>query len=206
MNVSNLRGDHFSPGRPGKEQKLIRLVRADVTDDAAVTLAVEEPLRTRLRVHAMRAQPHCLDDLTDGACFDQLSGLDRRSILEPLAVHDRVDATSFSLNATHFSELCERNNARLIRHVVFAVTHHFDPERGTPCGYRRAQDELDRVVFKDFIFTSSEFGLWIALRECRGKFWLVGIEGDELAASPKHSSDLAVDVIVIGSDDGESNP
>jgi len=111
-------------------------VRADVADDAAVAIAVEEPLWARFRVHAMRPEPHGLDDFTDGPCLDQFSGLDGRRILEPLAVHDRVDATSFFLYAAHLSELFQRNNARLIRHVVFAVTHYFDSEWGTPFGYR----------------------------------------------------------------------
>ena len=77
----------------------------------------------------MRPEADRLHDPADRAGLDQLAGLDGRAVLEPLAVHDRVDAPGLRLHATHLGELLERGDARLVGHVVLAVLHHADAER-----------------------------------------------------------------------------
>ena len=142
VDVAGLRRDHLRLRRSGEEQELIELVRADVADDAAVALAIEEPRRTRLRVHAMRPEPDGLDDAADRAGVDQLAGLDGRPVLVALAVEDRVDAPGLGLDAAHLGQLLERRHARLVGHEVLAVAHDLDAERRALVRDRRAHDEL----------------------------------------------------------------
>src|SRR5207253_4209265 len=101
-------------------------------------------------------------------------------------------------------ELFERGNARLVGHEVFAVAHHADAERRALLGYRGAQDELERVVFKNLPLVARGPGLRIALREVGGEVGLLRVEGDESAAAPRHGADLAVDVSVVDADNGEA--
>ena len=99
VDVADLRRHDVGAGRAGEVQELIGLVRCDVAEDAAELRLVEEPRRPRLHVDAVRAEADGLDDLADRAGLDELRGLDRRAILEALAVHDRVDAAGLGLDA-----------------------------------------------------------------------------------------------------------
>ena len=70
-----------------------------------------------------------LHDATDGAGLDELAGLHRRAILEPLAVHDRKDALGLGLHPARLGQLLERRDAGLVDHEVLAVLHHANAER-----------------------------------------------------------------------------
>ena len=106
VHVADLRRDDLAARRAGEEQELIGLVRADVAEDAAVT---------RRRRTTPAASPACMrcgprpivwTTPADRAGLDQLAGLDRRAVLEPLAVHDRVDPLASAACTRRTSASC----------------------------------------------------------------------------------------------------
>src|SRR5262245_65621778 len=104
-------------------------MRPDVAEDAAVALALEEPRGPGLRIHTMRPEPDGLDHLANGAGLHQLACLDRRLVLVPFAVQDRVDPLRLRLHAADLLELLERGHARLVDHGVLAVPPDLDADR-----------------------------------------------------------------------------
>ncbi len=165
-----------------------------------------EPRRPARRRDAVRAETDGLHDAADGAGLHQLAGSHRRTILEPLAVHDRVDALRLSLHTAHLGELLERRDARLVGHVVLAVLHDADAEGRAIDRNRRAQDELNARILQDLVLAPRE----LRLREPRLKVLRqVGfrrIQPDEFASAAQDGADLAVDVAVVDADDGKPNP
>src|SRR5262249_35086476 len=180
-------------------------MRAYVAEDAAVPLAIEKPRGARSRIHAMRSQTNGLEDLTDGPGVDQLTCFDSCGVLEPFAVHDRVDAPCLFLHAANLCELFERRDAGLVRHVIFAVSHRFNADGRAVLRYRGAEDELDRRVFENFLLAAGGLGLRVTFGESGGKLRLLGVERDQFSATPSHRSNLTVDVIVIDPDNREAN-
>src|SRR5258706_2679832 len=121
VNVSCLRGDHFGPGRTGEEQELVRLMRADIAEDAAILITIVEPGWTHRRILAMRPQTDGLNNLSNGAGLDELAGFDSRATVKAFAVGDRENATSLCLHPPHLCDLLERSDRGLLGHEVLSV-------------------------------------------------------------------------------------
>src|SRR5262249_25004894 len=124
MNVASLGSNYFSASRAGEEEELIRLMRTNVANDAAVPVMFKEPGRPFLRSHSMRPKPDGLYDLSNRSGFNELTGFDCGAVFEALAIHYRVAAPRFGLNPADISELLERSNAGLIGHEILAVLHY----------------------------------------------------------------------------------
>src|SRR5687767_11036231 len=101
-------------------------MRADVAEDTAVALAVEEPRGALVVVELVGAEADSVDDFTDAALADKLAGADGRARLEVLGVADRVDAAGFLLDATELVELAQARHPGLVAHDVLAVAHAGD--------------------------------------------------------------------------------
>ena len=200
MDVRDLRGDHLRRVGSGEEQELVELVRGDVAQDAAVALLLEEPRRPRLGGHPVGTEADRLDDPADGARLDQLAGLDRRPVLEPLAVEDRIDALRLRLHAAHLCELLEGRHPRLVHHEVLAVAHDLEAERGPLVGDGSAHDELDLWIVQDLALAPGPLRPRVPLGERGRQVRLLGEEGDQLPAAANHRVDLAVDVAVVQAD------
>ncbi len=203
IEVPDLRGHDVGARRAGEEEELIGLVRADVAEDAAVALALEEPRRTRLEVGPVRSQADRLHDAADRPRLHQLAGLDRGAVLEPLAVHDRVDALGLGLDLAHFGQLLERRDARLVDQVVLAVLHHANAERAALVGDGGADDELQRLVLEDLRLAARDLDVRMPLDERGDELGLLRVHRHELAAAALHRGDLPVDVPVVEADDAE---
>ena len=200
VDVGHLRGDHLRFVRTGKEQKLVELVRADVAQDAAVALQLEEPGRAILGIHAVGPQSDRLDDLSDCPGLNQFPGLHGRAVLEALAIEDRVDAARLRLDAAHLGQLIERRNAGFVGHEILAVPHHLDAQRRPLVRDRSAEDQLDRVVLEDLLPAAREFYSGVTLDESRGQVGFRSVKGSQLAAASRHRVDLSIDVVVIHAD------
>lgn len=134
------------------------------------------------------------------------SPLIRGAILEPLAVHDRVDAPGLRLHAPHLGELLERRDARLVGHVVLAVLHDPDADGRAIDGDRRTQDELDARVLQDLILVSRDLHLREPRLEGLHQVGFLRVQPDKFASAAQHGADLAVDVGMVDADDREPNP
>ena len=128
--VGDGRRDDLGVERVGEEQELLDLVAADVAEDAAVLLALEEVGRALVVVERVRPEADGVDDLADGAGLHQFAGLHRRAGLEMLRVADRKDAPGLRLHALDLVELREGGHPRLVAHHVLAVTHGGDGDLG----------------------------------------------------------------------------
>ena len=154
----------------------------------------------------MRTEPDRLHDVADGAGLHQLARPDGRAVFEPLAVHDRVDAAGLRLHAAHLGQLLERRDARLVGHVVLAVLHHADADRRAVGRNRRAQHQLDARVLENLVLAARHLDAGEPLLKILHQVRLFGVDPHQLAAAALHGADLAVDVIVVDADDGESDP
>ena len=77
-----------------------------------------------------------------------------------------------------FSQLFERSDSRLIDHEVFAVPHDIDAQRRAYVGNRRADNEMDRPVFKYLLLAAGEFGLREVFGEACDQIRFFGEERD----------------------------
>src|SRR5208283_2643867 len=101
--VGDLRFHDVGLPGAGVEQELVDLVRTDVAEDAAVLVGIPEPSGSgRAAAGVAMALNNLvggdvdgLDDLADGTLLDQLACVHGSLHLEPLAVHDSVDAAGF---------------------------------------------------------------------------------------------------------------
>ena len=178
-------------------------MRGDVAEDAAVALALEEPRRPRFEVGPVRSHADRLHDTADRPRLHQLTSFDRGAVLEPLAVHDRVDALGRGLNLAHLGELVERRDPRLVDHVVLAVLHHANAERAALVGDGGAHDELQRFVLEDLRLAARDLDVRMPLDELGDEVGLLRVHRHELAAAALHRGDLPVDVAVVDADDAE---
>src|SRR5687768_13327969 len=96
---------------------------ADVTDDTAVRFLVEEPVGSRLWIHAVGSGSKCLNHLSDGTFPDQMASLDRRFVLHPLTVQNGIDALRLFLYFPDFFKLFECDDAGLVGHEILSVLH-----------------------------------------------------------------------------------
>ncbi len=151
----------------------------------------------------MRPESDRLHDLTDGAGAHQLPCSDRRAILEPLAVHDRVDAPRLGLDLSNLGQLLERRNARLVDHEVLAVFHDADAERRPLVRDGGADHELNRLVLENLGLAASDLRLRKTLDERRAQIRFFRKHRDELAAAANDRFGLPVDVAMVEADDGK---
>ena len=151
----------------------------------------------------MGPEPNRLHDSPDRAGFDQIPRADGGAVLEPLAVHDRVDPLGGRLDLPDLRQLRERRDARLVGHVIFAVIHHANADRPALVGNRRAQHELDGLVLQDLGFALRRLGHGELLDEGRAEVRLLGIHGHQFAPAPQDRARHAVDVPVVDADDRE---
>ena len=120
--IGDLRLRDLGFGRSRVEQKLVHLVRANVAENSAVLFRIPEPVRparaaardTAALKDLVRRNVDGLDDLADGALLDEHAGVDGGLHLEPLAVHDAVDAFRLGDGLAHFGQLFERCDAGLV--------------------------------------------------------------------------------------------
>src|SRR5690606_2254938 len=143
----------------GKEQELVALVRADIANDSAVILFIKEPLGTRPDVHPVRPESYCLNDLAYGSGLHQFACFHRSAVFESLAIHYGVYTSGFLLNAANLFQLIQRDDPGLVYHEVLAVFHDADTQRRTVERYRRADDELNACIFKDFLLAARQPGV-----------------------------------------------
>ena len=165
-----------------KEQELLALVAADITEDPAIARPVIEPVRPLIVADLVRPEAHCVHHLSDGAGGDQFAGLHGRARFEMLRVAHRIDATGLGLHAHEFPELLQRRHARLVGHHVFAVPHDLHRDPGAlveDCG---RQYQLDRGVIEDRPPVGNARRLRILGRERRGAVILGRVERHELGA------------------------
>ena len=180
-------------------------MRADVAEDAAELRGIPEPRWTLRWIDAMRPESDRLHDLADRSLLHEIAGANRRCVLESFTVENRIDALRLRLDASHFGQLLERRDARLVRHVVLAGAHHTDAERRPLVRHDRRHHEVDRGVVENGVLVGHLFRVRIVLREVRGELRLFRMEGHELAAAADHRVHLSIDVRVVHPDHGEPN-
>ena len=115
--------DHLGVFRPGENQELVDLVGADVAQDAAMRVLLEEPGRADRAVQAVRRQIDGLHDAADLTGLDQPQRRGHRGHLEALREADREDAAGFRDDLLQFRQLRQRGHAGLVRHDILAVPH-----------------------------------------------------------------------------------
>ncbi len=113
--VGDVRGHDLGARRAGEVQELVALVRGDVAQDAAVALALEEPVRPRVVAQRVRAEAHGLHDAADRAFGDEATRLFGGAVLEALGEADREDAPGLGLHALHLGEFVEADDSRVCR-------------------------------------------------------------------------------------------
>ncbi len=197
--------DDLDIERAGEEQELLELVRGDVGQDAAIAGPLEEPVRPRLGVEAVRPEPDGVDHLADRPGLHQLARLHGRPGLEMLGVADRVDPAGLGLHPPHLGQLLQRGHARLVGEIVLAGLHHGDAERRPVGRDAGGGDQLDRRVVQDGARVGDALRLGVAGLERAGEVVLRRVEGDELAPGAEQRVDLPEDVVVIDADGGEAD-
>src|SRR5574341_831797 len=121
--------------------------------------------------------------------------------IQPLAVHNRVDAMRLFLRAANGGKLFERGDARLVYHEIFAVTHNGDAQRRAFVRDRGAHDQLNGAVFENLLFTARELRLRKLFRESRRQVRLLRVKRDQFAAAVQHGASLSINVSVVQPDD-----
>ena len=170
--IGDLRLDDLSLLRAGVEEELVDLVRADIAEDAAVLIGVPEPIRA-VPVPPP-ASPCALDDLVrrdvdglndfaDGALLDEFAGIDSGLHLEPLAIHDGVDALGLGDGLAHLSKLLQGGDAGLVGEEIFAMLHGAHAERGALIGDLRTEHELHRGIVQDLVLRCDDLHVGKAL-------------------------------------------
>ena len=96
---------------------------ADVAQDAAALVEVKEPRRPRRGVQPVRSHADHLQNTSDGATIDQVSGVDRALGVESLAVVDRILPAGGCSLLPSLLQLFQGCHWRLIGEVVLAVFH-----------------------------------------------------------------------------------
>ena len=91
----------------------------------------------------MRSQSNGLDYVSDSARLYQFTRLNGRPILESFAVHDGINPLRLFLHFFHFFQLFQGNNAGLINHKIFAMTHNLDSQGRPVKGNRGTDNELN---------------------------------------------------------------
>jgi len=198
-----LEGEITALSHIAREQQ--RRVARDVREDPAGPRALEEPLGSGPPIQTMRAEPHRLDDLADGAGLHELPRSHGRSVLEALAEADGVDPPRLRLDAARLGQLVERGERRLVAHVVLAVAHRLHSQRAPVARDGGAHDQVDPRILQDLAPASRAPGLRVPTLVLRREVGLLREEPSELRAGPDQEVGLRIDVVVIHPDDTESD-
>src|ERR1700726_815303 len=166
------RGCHFGILRTGEEEELLDLMRGDISEDAAITLALEEPTGSGSLVDAVRAQPDGINNRADCASPHQLPGSHDAAHSEVLGMVDRIDALRFRLHTARFIELSQRGHAGLVRHEILAGAHNLDGQGCSVSIYASARHQSDIRIVYDTSATIEADRLRIALGEVGGEIVL----------------------------------
>src|SRR5207248_2720615 len=114
------------------------LMSADVTDDAAGYVVVEEPLGARGRTGRMRAEAGRLDHSTDGSLGYELAGANRAAPIPVLVRIQAPQAARLALSLLNVGELLEADNRRLVGDDVLSGAHGADVNAGAIGRHGRA--------------------------------------------------------------------
>ena len=109
--------------RAGEEEELLALMRGEISQDAAIARAVEEPRRAADSPSRCGPRPTVCTTLADRARLDEIARLDRRARREALANRRSNRSLPSPSAPSYFCQLLERDHARLVDHVVLAVPH-----------------------------------------------------------------------------------
>jgi hypothetical protein len=185
------------------EEHLLELVAADVAEDAAVGVPVEEPGRPGGGVHPVGAQAEDLDDAADGAVSDEPAGVDSALDVQALAVVDGVLLAGCLCFGACLRQLAEGGHRGLVGEVVLAVVENAEAEVGPVDGDRGAGDELHLGIVERFLLRSGRLDVRVAGAELVN-FRRVGVvDPAELGAGFQQAVAHAVDVAVVEADGGD---
>ena len=142
-------------------EHLLDLVGADVRDDAAVPLAVEEPSGTISCLEAVRPPTTEGDELADGSILEQLLGIDRRFDMNALTVIDEPLETGLLDLGPGRLHLLSCGERRLIGEVILTGIEGLEAERAALIGDGGTGDEVNRRIGEDLLLA--------LCNRCRGK-------------------------------------
>ena len=91
----------------GVEEKLVALMRSDITQNTSGFIGVKKPVGTRSRAHPVWSEPDGLDHFADGPFLDQFSRFDGSRITQPFAVEYGIDPFRLFLHFLNFFKLAE---------------------------------------------------------------------------------------------------
>jgi hypothetical protein len=137
--------------RPGVGQELLKLVAADVAEDAAELLPLEEPIRAGGFAQPVGSEADNLDDAAYGALLHEVGCKHRRLVVQPLAVIDHVLAPRPRDNGLGLVELGHRRERRLVAEVVLASLHDLAAEGSPFRGHGRRGDQADPGVGQNLV-------------------------------------------------------
>ena len=132
-------------------EHLLDLVGADVRDDAAVPLAVEEPSGTISCLEAVRPPTTEGDELADGSILEQLLGIDRRFDMNALTVIDEPLETGLLDLGPGRLHLLSCGERRLIGEVILTGIEGLEAERAALIGDGGTGDEVNRRIGEDLL-------------------------------------------------------
>src|SRR4029079_1382018 len=132
--------------------------------------------------------------------FYQLACFYRSAIFKSLAVHYRINSLRLLLHFFYFFELCKRNDARFVRHVILTMFHYFYTDRRTLVGNSGTYYKLNRIVVQYLILIRHLFCFGESFSKSRRKVWFLCVERNKFTTSSLHSFHLRIDMSVIYSD------
>ena len=153
----------------------------------------------------MWPEPDRLHQAPNCASVYQFTGFNGAAGFEMFAVANAINALGFGLHTAHLIELGEGGHAGFIAHIVFAMPHYFDAERGAVGGDAGAEHELNVGVFEDGAFVGYPFDFGEFGGKFCGEIWLWGIPSDEFCACIEQTGDLTINMAVVDANDGEIN-
>src|SRR6478672_7161864 len=114
----------------------------DIGQNTAVFFFLKKPLRAAGNIGAVRPQPNSLDYLSNATLRDQLSGFDCGGIFKMFAVTNGVNTSGFGLDLASLGQLAQAGEARFVSHIILAVQHSLDTNRGPFAVNRGADNQL----------------------------------------------------------------
>ena len=186
-------------------QELVDLVAGDVHEDAAIGIAVKEPVGPGRAVQPVWPHADGLNHAANGAFGDKRAGARDRRHLKPFGEIDHPHAPCALLRQPDLIKLRKGGAAGLVDHDMFACLHRLDGEARAIPRDGRDQDHIDGRVGKDL-------GL-VAMGNFQKAFdepvkragLALGPPGGKFGAGIDHVLRHAVDMAVIKPEGGETN-
>lgn len=205
--IADLRSDDFGACGTCECEELIKLMRADVTQNATVALALKEVRQARAQITAMRAEANRLHHCSDSAAAYKINGMGGGAIFEALAVADRINTPSLGLHSARFVQLFERRKTRLVRHEIFATAHGANAEWCAIGWHRRSDDHVNRDVVEQCGFVFKPRHIWKRTCEsCTHRFLMrIAVPANKRRTDIEQALHLAVDMPMGDADDGKSD-